>query len=431
MKPVNYLYPLPKENLIKRYKPVFDALQTKSSVTQFGIPMSGNFVFLKFVFSNEELKKIFHITDPYHLFIFLDFDSLPELTTQWFHKHILFQLVRALEKLPIKMPKELTEILSIAKQTLVSSDAFFLFQQSIELISMATKMDKFQFTFIIHDYFIEQWDEAWGRNLYRLWHIHRRHPDTRVNFLFITKPFLSPDSLPLFLRPLRFAYFESLHTFPLFDKTETFYTLTRLEKLYSVTIPPNLKEHIWNTFGGFYEFYMPVIDSIKKYGIPKNVKNLEKIWHIDPQVLYYANHIISSIPIAYQNAILSNSPSTHDSFLTNLGIRKESLIWPIYIKNISLKNKQFEINLPNAEKIWVKSKLTASERILLDLFLKNKNTLLSKEQIAKTIWPDDSSEATDWAIDKLISRLRNKLSTPTHLDPIITIRSKGFKFIEE
>lgn len=78
----------------------------------------------------------------------------------------------------------------------------------------------------------------------------------------------------------------------------------------------------------------------------------------------------------------------------------------------------------------ISDKLSKKEKRLLSFFLSQKNILISRDQIAKVLWGiDNDNEYSDWAIDRLIYRIRRKLS---HLgiekSMIKTVKKKGYIF---
>lgn len=78
-----------------------------------------------------------------------------------------------------------------------------------------------------------------------------------------------------------------------------------------------------------------------------------------------------------------------------------------------------------------KIELTAYEYKLLCTFIKNKNLVLSPQQILEKLWDNDENYINTSAISVYIYRLRLKveddISNPTH---IITVRGMGYKWNE-
>mgnify|MGYP006296199303 CR=1 FL=1 len=87
-----------------------------------------------------------------------------------------------------------------------------------------------------------------------------------------------------------------------------------------------------------------------------------------------------------------------------------------------------------AHKVWVgeievRPPLSALQFKLLDFLNENKGIVLSRQEIIEHVWgPEASVGVTDQALDALIRRLRDRLSTtfPGH-DFIITVRGQGFR----
>jgi hypothetical protein len=87
-----------------------------------------------------------------------------------------------------------------------------------------------------------------------------------------------------------------------------------------------------------------------------------------------------------------------------------------------------EITLANSSHI---EHLSEKELQIFLLLYQNANKEVSREQIGKTIWTGpEAAEYSDWAIDKLISRIREKLTDVKPYRLIKTLRKKGFMLIK-
>ncbi len=68
------------------------------------------------------------------------------------------------------------------------------------------------------------------------------------------------------------------------------------------------------------------------------------------------------------------------------------------------------------------------ENQLLNLLLQYKENIVDRDQIIELVWPEvESFGVTDWAIDRLVSRLRRKLRMQRSNYKISTIRTRGYK----
>ena len=69
---------------------------------------------------------------------------------------------------------------------------------------------------------------------------------------------------------------------------------------------------------------------------------------------------------------------------------------------------------------------------MLFTFLKeNKDKICEREEIIEVVWPEEEDlGVSDWAIDKLVARVRNKLKLQKNDFEIQTIKTRGYKLIE-
>ncbi len=88
-------------------------------------------------------------------------------------------------------------------------------------------------------------------------------------------------------------------------------------------------------------------------------------------------------------------------------------------------NEKLFFNVLNKELLTIdkeKIPLTPKELKLLNLFIKNKNKIVTYEEIKNQIW-ENSYEVTESAFKNLINKLRNKISK----DSIVNISKIGYR----
>ncbi len=108
---------------------------------------------------------------------------------------------------------------------------------------------------------------------------------------------------------------------------------------------------------------------------------------------------------------------------------------PKDLSDKSRSKKDLEINLETGE-IYLKGErqkdcFSTNEINVYKTFIQKKGGLVSREDIAKALWPEDTTDKySDWAIDKTISRMRKKLDDSKRpYKYITTIKGKGFKLL--
>ncbi len=78
------------------------------------------------------------------------------------------------------------------------------------------------------------------------------------------------------------------------------------------------------------------------------------------------------------------------------------------------------------------SELSKKELLLLNFLEANKNEICEREAIIEAVWPEaEEIGVTDWAIDRLIARLRAKMNSQKKNYEIVTVKTRGYKLIEK
>ncbi|MBI4130292.1 helix-turn-helix domain-containing protein [Candidatus Roizmanbacteria bacterium] len=121
--------------------------------------------------------------------------------------------------------------------------------------------------------------------------------------------------------------------------------------------------------------------------------------------------------------------------LERLGlIEKNTCTLPFLQTFVQKHWKRIQISLQDSTLLFnnipVNQLFSRAELRVLKLFLMNKNKPLTRDEIAQELWKDAVEEKySDWAIDQLIKRLRNKLQQlGLTAGAIKTIRSFGYQF---
>ncbi len=75
--------------------------------------------------------------------------------------------------------------------------------------------------------------------------------------------------------------------------------------------------------------------------------------------------------------------------------------------------------------------LSKKEHLLLTFLKQNMNEVCEREKIIERVWPEaETFGVSDWAIDRLVARLRNKLKSQNATEEIITVKTRGYKLVD-
>ncbi|OGD80164.1 hypothetical protein A3B52_02225 [Candidatus Curtissbacteria bacterium RIFCSPLOWO2_01_FULL_41_28] len=74
--------------------------------------------------------------------------------------------------------------------------------------------------------------------------------------------------------------------------------------------------------------------------------------------------------------------------------------------------------------------LTKKENLLFSLLLASQNEVCEREKIIEAVWAEyEDLGVSDWTIDKLVARLRNKLKEQGSDFSVITVKTRGYKLV--
>lgn len=102
-------------------------------------------------------------------------------------------------------------------------------------------------------------------------------------------------------------------------------------------------------------------------------------------------------------------------------------------KGERVEGSRFKLFSPVLEefiKTNMPKKLPVKERLLFKLLQNNIGKVVSKDEIFKTVWPDNEAGATDWALDALIYRLRKSSFMKANGYIIESYKKVGYSLIK-
>lgn len=366
---INFNLPLPKENLHKRYYPVFDALKRGFCSTVVGLPLSSRSAFLKFIIETPEVLNEFLDTNKYK-FIISDYKNINDSNL--------------LKIICIKI----SEIFEIYIEN--NFDPLILQSKIENIILNQTKPIKI--VIFIPDFYEVLSDKPETvQFLTRIWKINK-HNNQKSGILFCLTA--SPKEIEKvninFPFDITQIVNESKINFDLFDKNEIEYTRKRLEYFLNKRIDDSTHKLAYKLSGGHYVLYKTLVD-FDKTELNKIAKTL-----FHPLLAKILENIWINITNKTQESIVNQIP----------------LLPPRKIISTSDKNKILE--------------LTAQEHNLFEFLKSKENLIITRDEIAQAIWRGNwENKYSDWAIDKLISKLKSKLIYSNFR--IITFRNQGYK----
>ncbi|MDO8610764.1 MAG: helix-turn-helix domain-containing protein [bacterium] len=228
--------------------------------------------------------------------------------------------------------------------------------------------------------------------------------------------------------------------FPTYSLEESQKFLYKLAQVWKIKITDKFISLIANQFRGNLWLLREVLRQVRD----NNNYNLESIIE-SPGIQLRLETIYNSFSQEEKNALaeicygdINNVEDFYKNYFLLIGVIEKNrnkywLTLPL-LKSFIEKNhitKQLEIHDDKIsfQRKDISSIFTQQELEVILHLIKNKNSVVSREDISKVLWKDGwADKYSDWAIDKLISRIREKLSSLKI--PQNTIRTKkGLGFI--
>jgi len=149
----------------------------------------------------------------------------------------------------------------------------------------------------------------------------------------------------------------------------------------------------------------------------------------DERIALQSEEIWESLTIDEQEELLKFVKSKN---ILTLDKEKVSYVWSTgIIGEKGIFSELFEKYISQKSEISkgnIKHELSKKEHQLLKILVENRGALSEREKIIEFVWPEaESYGVSDWAVDRLVARLRGKLKSTNSEYEIITVKTRGYK----
>ncbi len=205
-------------------------------------------------------------------------------------------------------------------------------------------------------------------------------------------------------------------------------------KQYDLKLSPEIINSLLKLVDGHTQYLQFALISLKENG---NIKPSELFDFLknDERISLQSEELWESLSSIEQDILLkiesgkklTDSEIKEGEYLVNTGffdlktLKIFSPIFDLFIKSKAEEKRKEKNNTDFSKK----------ENLLLKFLEENKNEICEREEIIEAVWPEaEALGVTDWAIDRLVARVRNKLKDHDKNYEIVTIKTRGYKLIE-
>ncbi len=236
---------------------------------------------------------------------------------------------------------------------------------------------------------------------------------------------LSPD---VFTRASVSVFARTMYVTPSI-KSDSIVVFDEICRRYGLNFPENTKLKILDIVDGYTQYLQFSLSYLHEKKSKLVLANIEDELFSDERIALQSEELWESLNVDEQDLLLK--------FVKNKQIaaderEKASYIWNTGILSPSgVFSRLFErylLNKGEASKDNSKHELSKKEHLLLKILEENRGALCEREKIIECVWPEAAVYGvSDWAVDRLVARLRNKLKASNSEYEIVTVKTRGYK----
>jgi len=407
-------------------------LKNHNNVVLIGMKRVGISNFLRFFLNHERIAAKYIADNGSHLFIPVDLNDLVECEVFPFWILTLKRIFDSVEDSVLKeQTKEYIERLFL--DSMQSKDIFLTIENIKKSLSRITQENVSPTIFFIRfDRLREVVTPEFFGNLQGL----RDTTNRKVSFVFTSfrgLTDLAPDvftksSVALFARNMYIRPAEKKDTKAIFDTYKARYKLI---------FPSALETSLFEIVDGYVQYLQLALISLHESG--KTFKSKQEILDflsLDERIMLQSEELWESMNSVEKNILLKvkknqkinpeerkSASYLWDSGFVTENNQKIEIFSPLF--SHYLKQRQID------KKNIVGVDLSKKEHLLFT-FLKSKiGEICEREEIIQAVWSEIKEfGVSDWAIDRLVARLRVKLKSQKAKFEIQTVKTRGYKMIE-
>ncbi len=407
-------------------------IRHRHSVVLLGIKRVGISNFLNFFIGNREVQDTYVKGKSKHLFIPVDLNDLVESEIQPFWTLTLKRIVDAVEVSPMN-PTVKKEISELFLESIQLQDLFFTIDSVRLSIKKIIDQGYLPTLFLIRfDRLMNSVTPELFANLAGL----RDGAHQQLSYVFTSfLPFkrIFPD---VFQHAALLVGYKNVYIKPAKKEDERI-ILNTYKKRYDVELEDETEEYLLKLVDGHFRYLQLALIILHERGMAKkNKKDLFDYLVSDEGIRLQSEELWENLNKDEQTILLkivkkekiSKEEKKKGEYLWNSGFIKDDN------NDQRIFNSFFEYYVKEREKEEQKensAEFSKKELLLFNFLKDNKNEICERERIIEEVWPEEEEMGvSDWAIDKLVGRVRGKLKNQNNNFEIQTVKTRGYKLIE-
>lgn len=403
-------------------------LKNRNSVVLIGMKRVGISNFLRFFLNHKEIAKKYIADGNSHLFIPVDLNDLVEREVFPFWILTLKRIYDAVESSSLGKPtKKYVE--SLFLDSMQSKDTFLTIESVKKSLAKITKENILPTIFFIR---FDRLKEVVTQELFGNLQGLKDAANRKVSYVFTSFRSLTDLAPNVFTKSSISLFAENLYIRPA-EKQDTKIIFDTYKARYKLSFSPSLENSLFEVVDGYVQYLQLALISFHE--AEKTFKNKQDLFEFlanDERIMLQSEEIWESLDAQEQNILLkiekgqniSSEERKIGSYLWDTGVVSENSLFSSLFSHY-LKQRQITKNTSGSVDL-------SKKEHLLFTFLKSKTgTICEREEIIQAVWAEvEELGISDWAIDRLVARLRVKLKSQNAKFEIQTVKTRGYKMVE-
>ena len=402
-------------------------LKNRHSVVLIGMKRVGISNFLRFFLNHEGITKTYINDGNAHLFIPIDLNDLVEKEISPFWILTLKRISDLFNKSHLK--KEVKKKIETLFLDSIQSQDLFLTIDSVRrsLVELVENGILPTLFFIRFDRIKDAATPEFFANLQGL----KDATHHKLNYVFTSYRSLDALSPSVFTKASLSVFSKDLYIKPAKQEdTKTIFKTYR--ERYKLKLSSLIEQALFDIVDGYIQYLQLSLIYLHERG--NFVKTKDELFEAlakDERILLQSEELWESLE-GQEKAILaklvrgesiSEEEKKRVKYLWDTGFAVDSKVFsPLFDYYI----RQVEKRAPNHM-----LEFTKKENLLFNFLKDNTGSVCEREQIVEKVWPEvEALGVSDWAIDRLVARVRSKLKLKVSQFEVQTVRTRGYKLVE-
>jgi hypothetical protein len=407
-------------------------LKARNNVVLIGMKRVGISNFLRFFLNHNQIAKTYIADGNQHLFVSVDLNDIVEREVFPFW---ILTLKRILDSVENSSLKELSKknIEKLFLDSMQSKDTFLTIENIKKSLIKITDEGVLPTIFFIRfDRLGEIITPELFGNLLGL----KEALNQKVSFVFTSYKGLTDISPDVFIKSSVSLFAQNIYIKPA-DEKDVKMIFETYESKHKFSLSDSLRNYLFEIAGGYVQYLFLALISFHELSVRPDSK--EKVFDFlvkDERITLQSEELWESLSAVEQGILLKIEKNQKinpeekkaGSYLWNSGVviekdGKNKLFSPLF--GFYLKERQA------SGKIRVNIDLSKKENLLFSYLKNNIGNICEREGVIRAVWAEvEEFGVSDWAIDRLVARLRVKLKAQNSKFEILTIKTRGYKMIE-